>query len=345
MRSRITHFTDTHRPGRNYFIGRRFSRGPAAGRAQGQRLLLNKVGTVAAFDGVTGVYKGDLVSSDVGPIGDSWGIAIGPDSNLYLCDYFRNSVKRYGGTTGVYIHDFIAGGALGVGDVIYSDYGSAAGGLGAPVGLAFLPDGNLYVSSNRGPAEGSIVRYNGATGASLGGSILSGYLSQGIIYGADGKMYYSIYPSGEIRQYDPITQTDISFVHPGQPNQGSARQFAFGPDGNLYVTSQETNSVRRYNGSTGAFIDDFVASTFVPPTGDPNDEFSDYEPGYSFPELGVLPCRWGWRSVRTANYMWEAVPASFVTMAEQEHLLTRLFLPQTISPQMERRLSYCSIPG
>src|SRR5207248_2976388 len=34
----------------------------------------------------------------------------------------------------------------------------------------------------------------------------------------------------------------------------------FGPDGNLYVVSHDNNSVLRYNGATGAFINAFVAS-------------------------------------------------------------------------------------
>jgi len=33
---------------------------------------------------------------------------------------------------------------------------------------------------------------------------------------------------------------------------------AFGPDGNLYVASQMTHEILRYNGITGAFIDVFV---------------------------------------------------------------------------------------
>src|SRR5207248_2345910 len=32
----------------------------------------------------------------------------------------------------------------------------------------------------------------------------------------------------------------------------------FDPDGNLYVSSQATNSVPRYDGKTGLYIDDFV---------------------------------------------------------------------------------------
>jgi len=40
----------------------------------------------------------------------------------------------------------------------------------------------------------------------------------------------------------------------------TATGLAFGPDGNLYVASQSNNSVIRYDGSTGSFIDAFVPS-------------------------------------------------------------------------------------
>src|SRR5205814_10687594 len=33
----------------------------------------------------------------------------------------------------------------------------------------------------------------------------------------------------------------------------------FGPDGNLYVSNHDTNSVLRFNGATGAFIDVFAS--------------------------------------------------------------------------------------
>jgi hypothetical protein len=41
---------------------------------------------------------------------------------------------------------------------------------------------------------------------------------------------------------------------------GSATAVEFGPDGNLYVTSDFTHSVLRFDGTTGAFVDVFVPS-------------------------------------------------------------------------------------
>src|SRR5207244_2461141 len=39
----------------------------------------------------------------------------------------------------------------------------------------------------------------------------------------------------------------------------SPKDLAFGPDGNLYVGTYSTNSVLRYSGTTGAFIDTFAS--------------------------------------------------------------------------------------
>ena len=50
-------------------------------------------------------------------------------------------------------------------------------------------------------------------------------------------------------------------------NQGLSgpRGLAFGPDGNLYVSSRDTSSVLRYNGMTGNFLEAYsVDDTDVP---------------------------------------------------------------------------------
>jgi streptogramin lyase len=214
------------------------------GTLQPNDLLLNMCGTVAVYSGVDGSYKGDLVSRDVGPILDSWGITIGPDGNLYLCDYFAGSVKRYDGTTGVFIDDFVP---------------SGDGGLTAPVGLTFLPDGNLYVADNW---DNAVRRFRGDTGEYIDTPIPSDTPDLGfpqcLVYGADANLYISTYATNAILRYDPLTGITTTVVPPGTAGQGSARQFAFGPDGNLYVTSQETYSVKRYDGTMGNYIDDFV---------------------------------------------------------------------------------------
>jgi hypothetical protein len=51
-----------------------------------------------------------------------------------------------------------------------------------------------------------------------------------------------------------------TFVQSGSGGLSRARGMAYGNDGNLYVVSADTNSVLRFNASTGQFIDVFVPS-------------------------------------------------------------------------------------
>ena len=48
------------------------------------------------------------------------------------------------------------------------------------------------------------------------------------------------------------------FVAPGGGGLGLPHSVTFGPDGDLYVSSESTHRVLRYDGETGAFIEDFV---------------------------------------------------------------------------------------
>jgi hypothetical protein len=65
-----------------------------------------------------------------------------------VSSFDTDSVLRFHGTTGAFLGTFATG-----------------GGLDAPSGLAFGPDGNLYVS---GFVSNNVVRYNGLTGAAIG---------------------------------------------------------------------------------------------------------------------------------------------------------------------------------
>jgi hypothetical protein len=49
-----------------------------------------------------------------------------------------------------------------------------------------------------------------------------------------------------------------TLVSPGSGGLSGSSALVFGPDGNLYVSSQSNNSVLRYDGTTGAFIDTFI---------------------------------------------------------------------------------------
>jgi sugar lactone lactonase YvrE len=175
-----------------------------------------------------------------------------------------NSILRYDERTGAFLGVFIPAGS---------------GGLVWPDGLLFGPDGNFYVCD---VVTQSILRYDGITGDPLpsagndgatfvpaGSGLFFGGGGGGawLIFGPDGNLYVtsggiSAPPqSSSVLRFNGITGEFIDvFVSPGSGGLNGPRALVFGPDGNLYVNSNQPGpgSVLRYDGITGAFLDIFV---------------------------------------------------------------------------------------
>jgi RHS repeat-associated protein len=214
--------------------------------------------SVLRFNGTTGQPmpspgNGGAVFVSDGGLTLSYGLAFGPDGNLYVGDYGSlaggsnpPSIRRYNGTTGVFMNVFVSGGGL----------------TSNPTGIIFGPDGNLYVCND---LDGnSVLRYNGTTGLPMpspgntGATFVaagSGGLirPQGIAFGPDGNLYVSGQQNFAVIRYSGTTGAFIDVFASGFPT--GLEGIRFGPDGNLYVVC---NGVQRYNGTTGAFIDTFV---------------------------------------------------------------------------------------
>lgn len=73
------------------------------------------------------------------------------------------------------------------------------------------------------------------------------------------RLLVSSWGTGEVKRYDVKTKTYQANFLSGNGLQGS-HAIIYGPDGNLYVASGESNEVKRYNSHTGAFIDNYVPS-------------------------------------------------------------------------------------
>jgi DNA-binding beta-propeller fold protein YncE len=69
-------------------------------------------------------------------------------ADLLVSSFDTNEIRRYDGTTEASLGNFVTVGS---------------GGLDGPMGLAFGPDGHLYVSSS---LTGAVLRYSGITGLS-----------------------------------------------------------------------------------------------------------------------------------------------------------------------------------
>lgn len=116
----------------------------------------------------------------------------------------------------------------------------------------------LLVTDNFGP---SVLMYNQTTGAFEGTLVPPGsgglITAHGIEIGPDGNIYVAR-SSSAINRYSP------SGAFLGAFTSGAstiALTVIFGPDGNLYVGDYDSGGeIKRFNGTTGAYIDTFVAA-------------------------------------------------------------------------------------
>jgi hypothetical protein len=116
--------------------------------------------------------------------------------------------------------------------------------------------------------DNSIKQYDGTTGAFLGNFVAPGsgglYGATFFIFGLDGNLYVSSGYNSTVKRYNGKTGAYIDdFVPYGSGGVITPYGLAFGRDGNLYVSTgccgeSGNNAVKRYNGQTGAYIDDFV---------------------------------------------------------------------------------------
>ena len=110
-------------------------------------------------------------------------------------------------------------------------------------------------------AFSGVTKLNQTTGAD-DGTLLSGYGQlSGMAIGPNGKLFVANYSSSNpvIYEFDPITGSLLSTFAIDPLSNGLIADIAFGKDGNLYAMDINNQQVLEFNGSTGAFIGEFLS--------------------------------------------------------------------------------------
>jgi DNA-binding beta-propeller fold protein YncE len=183
------------------------------------------------------------------------------DLSLYVSSGGTNSVLEYDDETGEFERKF-----------------ARHGGLIEPEGIAFGPDGNLYVSSR----SDEVLRYDGEKGKFID-VFASGHGlvdPAGIAFGGpDDDLFVSsgLTDDGrgnQILHFDGVTGAFEAVVDPANSaGLDDPEALAFGSDGQLYVAStpeQGPGEVLRYDPTDNSFVDKFIpaaSSDILDPTG------------------------------------------------------------------------------
>jgi DNA-binding beta-propeller fold protein YncE len=167
------------------------------------------------------------------------GFAFGPDGDLYVANAYRNAsqVLRFGGKPG-------DDGRHRFRDV-YVEQHHANPGLSHPFDVSFGPDGHLYVPSQDTNLVG---RYfgPGATDDERGKPMP---VAQALAAAT------SDVPPGTFVASEKHVPHGIRAV----------RRTVFGPLDTLFVADRDANSVKRYDGTTGAFLREYQDDALVTP--------------------------------------------------------------------------------
>jgi streptogramin lyase len=128
-----------------------------------------------------------------------------------------------------------------------------------PWGLAFGPDGNLYVA-NFGTGTEAIVRVQGPFSATAGA--VSTFVDSGaffdVAFGPDGNLYAAGH--GPVVRYDIVNGAAVGdFTHGHDLTEVHA--IAFGDDGYLYVANDK--EIDRFDAISGDFVDVYLTRSTV----------------------------------------------------------------------------------
>ena len=217
--------------------------GALVGEASADDLFVScESGQVLRLDGQSGQVLAQYGQGGV--LVSPLGFALSDNNSLFVGDFVAEAIVAYDlGAPGVDPRILVAAGQ----------------GYGKPHGLAMGRDGDLYAACFQ---EHAINSYDSLTGELRRTIPLPQNLRDLhdiVLHGED--LYVSSYADSAITRIDLASgQSAGYFVQPGSGGLDDAQAFEWGPDGDLYVVSNNTNQVLKFDGSTGDFISVFISA-------------------------------------------------------------------------------------
>ena len=205
-------------------------------------------------------YIGVFADGDDGLDGPV-GIAFGPDGNCYVALDSSSTVVKLDGQTGEGLGVFAEGNSSGMFD------------------LAFGPDGDLFVSATG--ANDGVMRFDGGTGDYVTHILSPSVMSYPKAVLIEGDYLYVCDGLGDsVLRYDLVSQSWGTFIASGSHGLDNPCGLALDEDGNLLISSKDSDHVLRYNKSTGAYMNSFgtaIGCMFLA-TSLPSDQTEPSEP-------------------------------------------------------------------
>src|SRR5262245_12780269 len=156
---------------------------------------------------------------------------------VYVTSFDNDSVLKFDADTGAFLGVFVPAGS---------------GGLNGPTGLAFGPDGHLYIASF--VFNNSVLKYDGRTGQFLGVFVTEGSGGlQGpmdLSFGRDGNLYVVSSYAGGVFRYDGRTGAFIDHFT-SEPSGGEALRWR---GRFMYVSGHNDDTVFKFDARTGALL-------------------------------------------------------------------------------------------